>query len=189
MLMSSFRTFPWELYGVQWTISSSVFLCGMWREVSLMMVIILALSSGVVFICWLELHIPWRFFGRGVWCLLTLIYWLSAHWHKSTQGWYLIGPQAGFHDFVGCLTETVCLVLEWDNERVKTRALFYFLSSTRFLLKVQIHSIETQVEFQILTKLFLYCCPFWKQFSRLLPWMLSNLADSQPESRKSHLVT
>lgn len=36
-----------------------VFSCGCWVKVGLMMVITLALSWGVVFICWQDLHVPW----------------------------------------------------------------------------------------------------------------------------------
>lgn len=39
--------------------------CGGWREAHLMMVIMLALSWGVVFICWLELRIAWSVSGSA----------------------------------------------------------------------------------------------------------------------------
>lgn len=51
----------WSVSHSSWVFLDSLY--GRWREVSVMMVIMLALSSDAVFICWLELHIPWSVSG------------------------------------------------------------------------------------------------------------------------------
>lgn len=59
--------------------------CGRCRDVSLTMVITLALGWGAVFICWLQLQIPWSVSGSAGFDVDWLIYGLpqrSAPWHR-----------------------------------------------------------------------------------------------------------
>lgn len=119
---------------------------GMWREVGLMMVIILALSSAVVFICWLKTLFPGvSLIALGLMltnsdllalaerCRLAEVH--SRVVFDQTSGW--------LNDFRGCFTPSVidCLLVKRSEGKCEgKKTIFFFLpiASFFFLLPCQI---------------------------------------------------